>query len=57
NEKRDEYGSPRLQQLIINSHQLNAQEIVERIIDDVSTFQGAAPPHDDMTMLVMKRVS
>ncbi len=57
NEKREEYGSPRLQQLIINSHQLNAQEIVERIIDDVSTFQGAAPPHDDMTMLVMKRVS
>jgi serine phosphatase RsbU (regulator of sigma subunit) len=57
NENREEYGSPRLQKLLMASSDLNAQEIVERIVEDVTTFQGAAPPHDDMTTLVLKRIS
>lgn len=57
NENKEEYGTLRLQRLIISSSHLNAQEIVERIVDDVTTFQGNVPPHDDMTMLVLKRVS
>ncbi len=57
NENKEEYGSPRLQRLLIESKNLNAQDIVERIVEDVTSFQGSAPQHDDMTTLVLKRVS
>ncbi|TAL33002.1 MAG: HAMP domain-containing protein [Spirochaetes bacterium] len=57
NESREEYGRTRLQKLLVESHRLNAQEIVEKIVTDVDIFRGNASPHDDMTTLVMKRVS
>jgi len=57
NENKEEYGRPRLQSLIMSCSGLNAQEIVDRIVEDVTAFQGNAPPHDDMTTLVLKRVS
>ncbi len=56
NEEKEEYGKPRLQRLIMDNHDLNAQEIVEKIVADVDYFRGNAAPHDDMTTLVMKRV-
>jgi serine phosphatase RsbU (regulator of sigma subunit) len=57
NVQKEEYGRPRLQKLLSEHHLLNAQELVEKIVDDVDAFRGEAPPHDDMTTLVMKRVS
>lgn len=57
NMEREEYGQPRLQRLIMTNHHLNANDLVEKIVTDVETFQGEAPPHDDMTTLVLKRVS
>ena len=57
NEAKEEYGRLRLQKLLISNSALNAQEIVEKIVADVNAFQGAASQHDDMTTLVMKRIS
>ncbi len=57
NEAKEEYGRLRLQQLLVSNSALNAQEIVEKIVADVNAFQGAASQHDDMTTLVMKRIS
>jgi sigma-B regulation protein RsbU (phosphoserine phosphatase) len=56
NEEKEEYGKSRLQRLIMDNHNLNAQEIVEKIVTDVDYFRGNTAPHDDMTTLVMKRV-
>jgi sigma-B regulation protein RsbU (phosphoserine phosphatase) len=57
NEAKEEYGRLRLQNLLIDNHGLNAQEIVEKLVADVDMFKGTASQHDDMTTLVMKRVS
>ncbi len=57
NEAKEEYGRNRLQKLLTANHELNAQEIVEKLVGDVDEFRGNASPHDDMTTLVMKRVS
>lgn len=56
NEQKEEYGRVRLQNLIVENNNLNADELVEKIISDVDGFRGTAGPHDDMTTLVLKRV-
>jgi sigma-B regulation protein RsbU (phosphoserine phosphatase) len=57
NEKKEEYGRQRVQQFLLKNHDLSAEKIVEGLVRDVDGFQGSAPQHDDMTMLVMKRVN
>lgn len=56
NEQKEEYGRSRVQKFLIKNHDLPADEIVSKLVEDVDTFQGNAPQHDDMTLLVMKRV-
>lgn len=56
NEEKVDYGLPRLQKLLIENVHLNADELVEKIVSDVDEFKGNEPPHDDMTVLVLKRV-
>ncbi len=56
NENKDEYGLRRLQELLIKHSEKNANELVELIVNDVETFRGETNPHDDMTLLVFKRV-
>jgi serine phosphatase RsbU (regulator of sigma subunit) len=55
NEQKEEYGRTKVQQFLLKNHSLNAQEIVNGLVADVDKFQGEAPQHDDMTLLVMKR--
>lgn len=57
NESKEEYGRARLQQLIIENNHLNADALTQMIVEDVDSFKGEANQHDDMTVLVMKRVS
>jgi serine phosphatase RsbU (regulator of sigma subunit) len=57
NEAKEEYGYARLHKLLLNNHQLNAKEMVELIVNDVDAIRGSAPPHDDMTLLVLKRTA
>jgi sigma-B regulation protein RsbU (phosphoserine phosphatase) len=54
NENGDYYGRTRLKQCITELFQLPAQEIAERLLDDVTRFRGAIPVHDDQTVVVLK---
>jgi serine phosphatase RsbU (regulator of sigma subunit) len=55
NAEKEEYGRLRLQKLVIGSAGLNAEELAGKIVTDVDAFRGEVPPHDDMTVLVLKR--
>ncbi|HEY1407043.1 MAG TPA: SpoIIE family protein phosphatase [Spirochaetota bacterium] len=56
NEKKEEYGRMRVQQFLMKHHDLSADQIVSKMVEDVDAFQGNAPQHDDMTLLIMKRI-
>jgi serine phosphatase RsbU (regulator of sigma subunit) len=55
NPEKEEYGRVRLQKLLIDNSEDGAEELVEKIVSDVEIFRDGAPPHDDMTTLVLKR--
>ncbi len=55
NEAKEEYGYGRLQRLLLANHGLNAKDMVDLIVGDVDAFRGGAEPHDDMTLLVLRR--
>ncbi|MFW6366271.1 MAG: PP2C family protein-serine/threonine phosphatase [Spirochaetota bacterium] len=55
NPSKEEYGRTRLQKLIIDNSSLDAEKLVDVIVGDVEAFREDAPPHDDMTTLVLKR--
>lgn len=55
NPDKEEYGLTRLQKLIMTYNEKDADELVDIIVDDVEQFRGEASPHDDMTILVLKR--
>lgn len=57
NADKDEYGLNRVQRFLLENHHMNAKEIVENLVEDVEKFRGDVPPHDDMTVLVLKRDS
>jgi sigma-B regulation protein RsbU (phosphoserine phosphatase) len=57
NEQGEEYGIQRLNKLIVENNHLNAEEFVQLMVDDLEKFRGQEPPHDDTTMLVLKRIS
>lgn len=56
NSEKEEYGRLRLQKLLLDNTDLDASEITEKIVNDVDVFRGEVSPHDDMTVLVLKRV-
>lgn len=52
----DEYGESRMEELVRRHRQSSAAEILSALFEDVVTFAGTAPQHDDMTAIVVKRV-
>ncbi|HVO76378.1 MAG TPA: PP2C family protein-serine/threonine phosphatase, partial [Candidatus Bathyarchaeia archaeon] len=58
NSAKEFYEYERLRNLIekMDTSHLPAREIKDRIIDDVRRFAGGARQHDDMTVVVVKRV-
>lgn len=52
--KKDLYGDDRLAERIADLGAHPAAEILQGVALDVQRFAGAAPQHDDMTMLVLK---
>jgi len=54
NPARDEYGEQRLQDLLVRHRECGAQEIVDRITEDLNTFRAATLLQDDRTMMVLK---
>ena len=54
NEQGEEYGRVRLPEFVVSMCGRPAQETAERIVADVDRFRGAAPVHDDQTIVVLK---
>jgi sigma-B regulation protein RsbU (phosphoserine phosphatase) len=57
NADEDQYGEERLEELLLGLRDVSATEIVEKVMVDIRRFVGDAPQSDDITMLVVKRVS
>jgi phosphoserine phosphatase RsbU/P len=57
NKSFDEYGESRLRQMMIGSGDKSASGFLGGIVSDVEKFVAGEPQSDDLTMLVLKRVS
>ena len=57
NKSFDEYGESRLRQMMIGSGDKSASGFLGSIVSDVEKFVAGEPQSDDLTMLVLKRVS
>jgi sigma-B regulation protein RsbU (phosphoserine phosphatase) len=50
----NEYGEPRLIEIIRKCKQKPVKEIIEMVVDDVKIFTRGYPQHDDMTIVIVK---
>ena len=53
NKNEDMYGFDRLNEVVKSSPAENAEDLMNDIIKSVSDFTGAAPQHDDLTIIVV----
>jgi phosphoserine phosphatase RsbU/P len=49
-----EFGEEKLQSILVQSLRLPARELAARVIAKVLEWQGQAPQHDDITLIVVK---
>ncbi len=56
NSDKEEYGIDRVKKFLLDHNSLDAKEFVDLLVEDVDKFRGEVPPHDDETILVLKRV-
>jgi len=56
NEKRGEYGADRLTEILQKNAARSANDIIEKIKQDIGLFVGTAQQHDDITIVVIKAV-
>jgi serine phosphatase RsbU (regulator of sigma subunit) len=56
NEGSELFGEVRLRRILEQSEGLSSEQLRARILDEVESFVGEAPPHDDLTMVVLKIV-
>jgi sigma-B regulation protein RsbU (phosphoserine phosphatase) len=54
NLKGEEFGLTRLKDAVSRLHSKDALSVLEGIKDDILNFQGKAPAHDDLTLVVVK---
>jgi sigma-B regulation protein RsbU (phosphoserine phosphatase) len=54
NAEDQEFGDARLRQIVDGSAGVSAQELSERIVGSVREWCGDVPPHDDLTLVVMR---
>ena len=55
NERKEEFGEKRLQEIIQHNSDDSASEIIEKIIAAANLHFGNAPQNDDMTIIIIKR--
>lgn len=53
----EEFGLARLQESLCRHAHLTASAMIEAITADVATFAGSTPQQDDLTMVIIRRVS
>lgn len=56
-ENENEFGEERLANLLRPIMHESAQTLVNRVFDEIDRFAGAAPQYDDITLLIMKRLT
>lgn len=56
NEKHEEYGEDSLIKLIENNRNLSPKDLLSLILKDVKKFVDNYPQHDDMTLVILKRL-
>jgi len=54
NEAGELYGERRLARYFTSITELPAQDLAQALLDDIIRFRGAAPVHDDQTVIVLK---
>jgi sigma-B regulation protein RsbU (phosphoserine phosphatase) len=54
NHQREEFGDDRFKEIIRRSAQLPAADIIGEVIAEINRFADGTPPHDDMTLIVIK---
>lgn len=54
NSKMEDFGLPRLKEIISSTRYESAQEITNKIIHDVTVYSESSPQHDDITLLILK---
>jgi predicted ATPase/serine phosphatase RsbU (regulator of sigma subunit) len=57
NERNEDFGELRFEELISNNRETPANELMDRIIDEVKNHIGTAPQSDDITLLLIQRTS
>jgi len=54
--KANEFGLDRLVEVLEDAKALSAKGIIDVVLRKLKAFQGRAPQHDDITLIVIKRV-
>ena len=54
NESDEEFGTTRLEKILLESHNLKAKQIQDKIYEEVKDFTQNKPGQDDLTMIVIK---
>ncbi len=54
NMRKEEFGEQRFKKIIMANKDLSADQIKDAILRSLAKFRGSAPPHDDLTLIVMK---
>jgi sigma-B regulation protein RsbU (phosphoserine phosphatase) len=55
--KEQEYGEERVKESLQRAHPLPPTAALEQLVADVHGFCGSAPPHDDMTLMLVARTA
>lgn len=50
----EEYGEERLEKLLLENRDKSAAELFDLVMDDVNSFTGGAPQHDDITLVIYR---
>jgi sigma-B regulation protein RsbU (phosphoserine phosphatase) len=56
NTEDEEFGDQRLRQALLAHADLTPAKLQERVFEELDVFRGAAPQHDDMTLVIAKAV-
>jgi len=57
NESEDDFEMERVIEVLKAHRESSASMIVEEMVSQIDAFVGAAPQHDDITLMILKRVS
>jgi sigma-B regulation protein RsbU (phosphoserine phosphatase) len=57
NAKSEEYGFERFSDVLASNRQASSEEMVSAILEDIRDFSGGIHQHDDITILVIRRVN